>query len=108
MSEYRISGIWKNSQEVITHYAVHTWTRNQAGNGYIITRAVKTAKADAITLLQNPANSSKTYFWNYLKAQWVSGEDIHVVNGNTPFLRTNHDGTLKDNLLHLIDYGYVY
>ncbi|UFH34553.1 DUF3892 domain-containing protein [Flavobacterium acetivorans] len=108
MSEYRISGIWKNSQEVITHYAVHTRTRNQTGNGYEISRAIKMTKADAVTLLQNPANSAKTFLWNYARAQWVAGEDIHVVNGNPPFLRTTRDGTLKDNLLHLIDYRYVY
>ncbi|RTY78581.1 DUF3892 domain-containing protein [Flavobacterium sp. LS1P28] len=108
MSEYRISGIWKNSQEVITHYAVHIRTRNQAGNGYEIGRAAKMTKADAVVLLQNPANSAKTFLWNYARTQWVAGEEVHVVNGNPSFLRTNHDGTLKDNLLHLINYGYVY
>lgn len=108
MAEYRISGIWKNSQEVITYYAVHARTRNQAGNGYEIGQAIKMTKVDTVALLQNRVNSAKTFLWNYMRARWEAGEDIHVVNGNSPFLRTNHDGTVKDNLLHLIDYRYVY
>ena len=107
MADFRISGIWKNAQGVITHYAVHTRTVNPAG-GYLISNAEKMSKADAVALLQKPVNSAKTYLWNYARAQWIAGEDIHVVNGNPPFLRTNHDGTQRDNLLHLIDYGYVY
>jgi hypothetical protein len=108
MSEYRISGIWKNSQQVITHYAVHTRTKNQTGNGYEISRAVKMAKADAVALLLNPIHTAKTYLWNYTRTKWEAGEDIHVVNGNPDFLRTNHDKILRDNLEHLIDYGFVY
>lgn len=107
MAEYRISGIWKNDNDVITHYAVHLRTRNQNG-GFTIARAVKMTKSEAVLLLSLPANTAKTYLWNYGRAQWIAGEDVHVVNGNPPFLRTNHDGILRDNLLHLIDYGFVY
>ncbi|WP_300567823.1 DUF3892 domain-containing protein [Flavobacterium sp.] len=108
MAEYRISGIWKNDQNVITHYAIHSRTKNQTGNSYTISNAVKTTKVNAVALLQNPANNAKTYLWNYARAKWEAGEDIHVVNDNPPFLRTNHDEIVRDNLLHLIDYGYVY
>ncbi|WP_162126402.1 DUF3892 domain-containing protein [Flavobacterium phycosphaerae] len=107
MAEYRISGVWKNDINVITHYAVHLRTRN-ANGGYSIGHAVRMTKAEAVTLLQNQQNSAKTYLWNYATASWLAGGDIHVVNANPPFLRTTHDGTVKDNLLHLIDYGYVY
>jgi hypothetical protein len=108
MAEYRISGIWKNDNNVITHYAVHLRTKNVAGTGYSIGKAVKMTKAAAVTLLQNNQNSAKTYIWNYTTAGWSAGGDIHVVNANPPFLRTTHDGTIKDNLLHLIDFDYVY
>lgn len=107
MAEYRISGIWKNG-DVITHYAVHLRTRNANNDGYVIAHAVKMTKAAAVALLQNQQNNAKTYLWNYTTAGWSAGGDIHVVNANPPFLRTNHDGTVKDNLMHLIDYGYVY
>jgi len=46
MAEYRISGVWKNSNDVITHYAFHTV------NGKEITRTSKKSKADAIELLE--------------------------------------------------------
>jgi hypothetical protein len=108
MAEYRISGIWKNGNNEITHYAVHLRTKNANREGYIINHAVKMKKADAVTLLLNTQNNAKTYLWNYTTANWSTGEDINVVNGNPPFLRTNHDGIVKKNLLHLIDYGYVF
>ena len=107
MAEYRISGIWKNADGVITHYAVHLSTRNQSG-GFTINHAVKMTKAQTVNLLLQPTNTAKTFLWNYGRAQWFVGEDIHIVNGNPQFLRTNHDGILRDNLLHLIDYGFVY
>jgi hypothetical protein len=108
MAEYRISGIWKDSNNVITHYAVHLRTRNANNDGCVIGYAVKMTKTATITLLQNQQNSAKTYLWNYITANWHAEADIHVVNENPPFLRTTHDGIVKNNLLHLIDYGYVY
>lgn len=107
MAEFRISGIWKNG-EVITHYAVHLRTRNAKNDGYVIGHAVKMTKLDTVALLQNQENSAKTYLWNYKSARWSAGSNIHLVNANPPFLRTNHDNIVKDNLLHLVDYGYVF
>ena len=46
MAKYRISGIWKNSDNVITAYAFHTVGETWTG------RAVKKTKAQAITLLE--------------------------------------------------------
>lgn len=108
MAEYRISGIWKDSENVITHYAVHLRTRNANNDGYVIGHAVKMTKADAVRLLQNSQNSAKTYLWNYTTANWCAGGDIYIVNENPPYLRTTHDGILKNNLLHLINYGFVF
>jgi hypothetical protein len=108
MAEYRISGVWKDSDNVITHYAVHLRSKKSNNNGYVIERAIKMTKAATVTLLQNQQNSAKTYLWNYLTAKWYAGGDIHVVNENPPYLRTTHDGIVKNNLLHLINYGYVF
>lgn len=105
MAEYRITGIWKDELGVISHYAVHTVTKQDKSN--LISPAVKMSKAQTITLIEN-GNTAKTLLWNYNVAQWLTGEDIHVVDGNQKYLRTNHDNVLKDNLLHLIDYGFVY
>lgn len=106
MSEYRITGVWKNSG-VITHYAVHTATKNPEG-GHLISLATKMSKAEAIALLEKNSNSAKTLMWNYTAATWNTGEDVHVVGANPKYLRTNQDNKVKDNLLHLIDYGFVY
>jgi hypothetical protein len=43
MANFRISGIWKNSDNVITHYAFHTVQENS------ISRASKTTKAAAVS-----------------------------------------------------------
>lgn len=108
MAEYRISGVWKDDDGVITHYAVHKRIKNENNDGFSIYHAMKMTKADTITLLANTNNTAKTYLWNYSKASWYAGEDIHVVNTSPPYLRTNHDNQVKDNLSHLIDYGYIY
>ena len=107
MAIYRISGIWTDNKGVITHYAVHEMKKND--NGWTITKAIKTSKADAIVLVENNNNSVKSYIWKYSSAGWLTGEDINVVNrGGSKFLRSNHDNTVQDNLLHLIDYSYIY
>ncbi len=106
MAEFRISGIWKDDEGVITHYSVHKIT--EEGNVLYIEKGEKINKAKAVALLLQSDNTVKTALWNYGKAKWSTGSDIHVVKGNPSFLRTNHDGTERDNLGHLIDYGYVF
>lgn len=107
MADYRISGIWTGGRGVITHYAVHE--RFKKSDGYTISKAVKKSKADTILLVENKNNTFKTYIWKYNTARWQGGEDIHVVNsGGSKFLRSNHDNSVQDNLLHLIDYSYIY
>jgi len=97
MAVYKISGIWKDDN-VITHYGVHTVSNNGTS------RVVKTSKADAIALVDNSANIVYTWVWNYSRATWVNGEQVHVV-GNHPnkYLRSNPDNRLTDNLGHLIN-----
>lgn len=101
MALYRISGIWKDSNSVITHYAFHKVESDGT------TRAMKKTKNEAITLLEN-GNNATTWMWNYRIAAWSIGEDVHVVDGaNGKFLRSNHDGKVSDNLGHLIDFDWI-
>ncbi|PBQ34579.1 hypothetical protein CNR22_23300 [Sphingobacteriaceae bacterium] len=102
MAEYRISGVWKDSNNVITHYAFHTVSENS------ISRASKKTRADAITLLETKGNSATTWLWNYTQAGWNIGETVEVVSGkNGKYLRSNPDKTLTDNLAHLIDFDWI-
>jgi hypothetical protein len=102
MSQYRISGVWVNSNRTITHYAFHTRTQNS------YTRAQKISKTDAILLLDNPNNSAKTWLWDYSRAYWRDGEDVEVVNGRTEkYLRSFHDNRLSNNLEHLINFDWI-
>jgi hypothetical protein len=102
MATYRISGVWKDSNNVITHYAFHTVNTNSTS------RAVKKTKADAITLVESASNTVTTFVWNYRSAGWSIGEKVHVVNGSKgKYLRSNPDGTLTDNLDHLIDFDWI-
>jgi hypothetical protein len=102
MAKYRISGVWKNSSDVITHYAFHTVVANS------ISRAVKKSKAEAITLLEQPGNTAVTWVWNYSSASWSIGETVTVIsNANGKYLRSNPDSRLTDNLSHLIDFDWI-
>lgn len=102
MAKYAISGVWKANNGTITHYAFHTVTDNN------LSKATKKAKDDAITLLDTNGNSAQTVIWNYNSEAWNWGTEVNVV-GNAPnrYLRTNHDSVLRDNLAHLINYGYI-
>lgn len=102
MAKFRISGVWKNSSNTITHYAFHRINENS------VDRAVKTTKADAIKLLDIQGNSATTWIWNYNSAKWTVGENVEVVSGeNGKFLRSNPNNRITDNLEHLIDYDWI-
>jgi len=102
MTAYRISGVWKDSQNVITHYAFHTVTATG------VTRATKTSKSQAITLLETAGNSAMTWMWDYSNSFWKVGENVTVVgSGNNKYLRSNPDNKLTDNLAHLINFDWI-
>ena len=102
MAQFRISGVWKDTNHVITHYAFHTVHEGTA------TRANKTSKAQAISLLETSGNSATTWVWNYSIANWSIGEKVEVVNGSHgKYLRSNPDNKLTDNLGHLIDFDWI-
>lgn len=102
MAIYRISGVWKDSNNVITHYAFHTVGEKSS------TRAIKKSKAQAIELLETSGNSATTWIWNYEQAVWNNGENVQVVNGSSgKYLRSDRDNKLTDNLGHLIDFDWI-
>jgi hypothetical protein len=102
MATFRISGVWENTNNVITHYAIHTVGETS------ISRAAKTTKADAIRLVETRGNIVTTLVWNYNRAGWIVGENVEVVNGNDgKYLRSNPNDKKTDNLGHLIDYDWI-
>jgi hypothetical protein len=102
MAKYKISGVWKDSNNVITHYAFHTITKEG------IFRSIRKSKAQAVALLDNNTNSAITWVWNYDQSNWEDGEVVTVVNDlSGKYLRSNQDNTLTDNLGHLINYNWI-
>jgi hypothetical protein len=102
MAKYRISGVWKNPDGVITHYAFHTVHENGTS------RAVKKTKAEAIRLLETSGQSATTWLWDYSNSSWLVGEDVEVVHGSDgKYLRSNRNNTKSDNLSHLIDFDWI-
>lgn len=102
MANYKISGVWKDLNGEITHYAFHLIGNESIGRG------VKTSKAKAIEILENTSNSAITWVWKYTLSCFVDGETVTVVNGSTgKYLRSNRDNTTTDNLAHLVDYDWL-
>lgn len=102
MAIFRISGVWKDENNIITNYAFHTVVE---GSVY---RATKISKAKAVALLETRGNTATTWIWNYTQAKWNVGENVEVVNGiNGKYLRSNPDNKITDNLGHLIDFDWI-
>lgn len=103
MADYRISGFWRyNDGNGITHYAIH---RGTVGSLQI---ATKVTKVDAIALVRDTRNNVKTILWDYLNGVWKEGEIVEATAGRDGYLRTNPNNTVKDNLGHLINYGWIH
>ncbi|MBI1782734.1 MAG: DUF3892 domain-containing protein [Sphingobacteriales bacterium] len=94
MSSFKISRVWKNQNNVITHYAFHTIGADS------ISLAQKFSKALAIVLLETPGNNAVTWIWNYSAASFQNG-------ATGKYLRSNRDNKLTDNLGHLIDFDWI-
>jgi hypothetical protein len=102
MAKYKISGVWKNSDNVITHYAFHLVGSTSTS------RATKVIKSEAVEILSKAENSAFTWIWSYANTIWKNGEEVNVVNGSKgKYLRSNPDNTKTDNLSHLLDYDWI-
>jgi hypothetical protein len=97
MADYRISGVWKDNNGVITHYALH----KPSTTGYY--RAEKKTKSQVLSILDT-GNTVKTWVWNYASSSWKDGQTVHPVGtGSNRYLRTDRDNTQRDNLDNLIN-----
>ncbi len=102
MEKYYISGVWKNSSGLITHYLVHEI--DDQGEVVVTKKMTKTTVINKLDL----GHKAVTVVWNYVKVSWMEGEDVEVVNGqNGSYLRTLPDSRRTDNLAHLVDYGEI-
>lgn len=99
MANLKISGVWKDPNGIITHYAIHTVGSTSTS------RAKKTSKIEAVRLLSIPGNEAITWLWDYTLACWKNGATVEVVAGQ--YLRSHHDNKVIDNLAHLIDYDWI-
>jgi hypothetical protein len=102
MVKYRISGVWKNPEGIITHYAFHTVQEN--GTSW----ATKKTKSEAIRILETSGHSATTWLWDYSNSNWRVGENVEVVSSNNgKYLRSDRNSTKSDNLGHLIDFDWI-
>jgi hypothetical protein len=109
MATYRISGVWTGTKGAITHYAIHRVTSTESNGRSNITLAEKTAKADAIRIVEGTTNTVTTMIWKSASKAWHTGEIVTVVSGsNGKYLRSNPDNSLTDNLDHLPDFSLIY
>ena len=59
MPAFGVSGIWKNSNNVITSYAFRTVNEN------LVSGTAKKTKDQTIMLLETKGNVTMTWVWNY-------------------------------------------
>ena len=98
MAKYNITGVWKDNNGTITHYAFHSAdTVNKFGP------LTKRSKAEAIRIVETSGNSVMTLVWNYVKCGWYDGEEVYVAGtGTNKYLKSKPDVKVSDNLDNLI------
>jgi len=101
MARYAISGVWKEN-DTITDYAIHLVADHTIPGFVTVYGAEKYSKAEAIELVRN--HFVQTAVWNYTRQFWDFGAEVKVV-GN--YLRTERDGTVRDNLDNLLNYRNI-
>ena len=96
MALYFISGVWKNSNGVITHLNLH----KTINNGQSFDAGVKTAENKVIALIAL-GNIIRTLRWSY--PAWSPEQDVRIINvGTSKYLRSVKDGVPTNNLDNLI------
>ena len=100
---YAISGVWKDTNGVITDYAIHLVIKSNKPGMFIVNKAKKYSKARAIKLVN--AHFVRTAVWNYTLALWDLGAKVDVVDDS--YLRSRADSTVRDNLENLLNYGAI-
>ena len=101
MTNYFISGVWKDTQDRITYVMLHEITNGTATSTFNFAKGEKTSEAEVIKLIKKN-HLVHTLLWKY--PRWVTGAQVKVVplpNGNE-YLRSNPDKLATDNLDNLI------
>lgn len=94
-ADYFISGVWKDSNDNITHVMLHP-----VNDGDRWDMGEKTSETRTIELLKK-GNIIKTVVWNY--PGWTIGSRVICVKGiGKEYLRSEANATQKDNLDNLI------
>lgn len=100
MADYRISGVWKDGNGLITHYAIHAPVANLFG------QAEKKTKNQVLSIF-DAGNTAKTWIWNYTSESWDVGQTVNVIIiGPYRYLRTDKDNIKRDNLNNLINVAW--
>jgi hypothetical protein len=94
-ANYVISGVWKDSNDNITHVMLHSVSD---GDSWSI--GEKTSEANTIGLLKK-GNVIRTIVWGY--PSWtIKSKVTYVQSTGKEYLRSDANATTKDNLDNLI------
>ncbi|RRJ92871.1 DUF3892 domain-containing protein [Flavobacterium macacae] len=94
-ANYLISGVWKDSNDNITHVMLHL-----VNDGDSWSMGEKTSEANAIALLKK-GNIIKTVVWGY--PGWsIKSKVTYIQRAGKEYLRSEANTTTKDNLDNLI------
>lgn len=94
-ANYLISGVWKDSNDNITHVMLHL-----VNDGDSWSMGEKTSESNAIALLKK-GNIIKTVVWGY--PGWsIKSKVTYIQRAGKEYLRSEANTTTKDNLDNLI------
>ncbi|WP_348825506.1 DUF3892 domain-containing protein [Flavobacterium aestuarii] len=91
MTDYFITGVWKDANGNITDVFLH----ENSNNGF--EKGIRSSEKSVIQLIKN-GKTIKTLIWNY--PNWKQKAEVIVVQD---YLRTKPNDSEKDNLDNLID-----
>ena len=100
MSQFYVSGVWKDAAGVITHLLVHPVANGNPQRGARQTR-------DFVVALIRNGNAVNTMKWNYSTVSWNNGAPILLVD-RPPYLRTRADTQVSDNLDNMLRMEYFF
>lgn len=102
MADFYISGVFKNTQDEITHVMLHGDAgNNEFYNGNKVTEAYVIRQLEAL-------NTVQVITWNYTLASWYSGDFVKVVKGQfRKYIRSHANNTVNDNLDNLINFAGI-
>lgn len=99
-ADYFISGVWKDTNDNITHVLLH-----EVMDGDSFKNGLKTNETTAINLIKKNYVLF-TITWAY--PNWQLGARLtYTQNNNNEYLRTVPNASLKDNLDNSIDMGII-